>query len=89
MPVPWQYGKPKSSPARGATLSSHGGASSPSQSRPLSVNQSCFVTGCQVKPTVLRMPRANTSWPEPSAFMRVITPYFGSLHTLHGAPIGK
>lgn len=47
------------------------GTSSPIMSAPLSVNQSSCVTGCQSKPTVLRMPRATTSRLLPSAFMRI------------------
>ena len=59
-------------PARGAWFSSSGGASSPSMSRPLSVNHSSFVRGCQSKPTELRTPRAKTSSPVPSGFIRVM-----------------
>ncbi len=72
MVPPWQYGKPKCSPLAGATFNSSGGTSSPIMSRPLSVNQSSFVTGCQSKPTVLRTPLAKTSMPEPSGLIRVM-----------------
>ena len=63
--------------------------SSPIESRPLSVNQSSFVTGCQSNPTVLRTPRAKTSKPVPSGRIRAIEAY-GSLRLqmLQGAPIG-
>jgi hypothetical protein len=58
-------------------------------SRPLSVNQSSRVSGCQAKPTVFRMPRANVSKAEPSGFIRWIAPYMGSgWQMLHGAPTG-
>ena len=40
------------------------------QSRPLSVNHSSRVCGCQSKPTVLRTPLANISVPVPSGFIR-------------------
>ena len=69
---PWQYGKPKWSPSCGARFSSSGGLSSPSQSRPLSVNHSSFVSGCQSNPTVFRTPRATISKPDPSGLRRVI-----------------
>jgi hypothetical protein len=42
------------------------GTSSPSASRPLSVNHSSRVAGCQSNPTLLRTPSANTSIPDPS-----------------------
>src|SRR5450759_2949603 len=66
-----------------------GGLSSPSQSRPLSVNHSSFVSGCQSKPTEFLTPRATISKPEPSDLRRAIEAY-GSLRLqmLHGAPIG-
>lgn len=88
--LPLQYGNPKCWPAFCSRLSSHGGESSPSQSRPLSVNHSSFVWGWKSMPTVLRPPRATTSWPEPSALMRVITLWRSAAasQTLHGAPIG-
>ena len=59
-------------------------------SRPLSVNQSSRVCGCQSKPTVLRTPRANTSSPEPSGFIRMIVENRSSSRsqTLQGAPTG-
>jgi hypothetical protein len=86
----WQYGKPKCIPARGARSSSSGGNSLPSSSRPLSVNHSSWVTGCQAKPTELRTPLANTSSPVPSGCIRAMVPKIGSSRRqmLHGAPIG-
>ena len=72
MSPPWQCGKPKCIPRCGAWFSSSGGTSSPIMSRPLSVNQSSFVTGCQSKPTVFLTPRATTSIAEPSGFSRVM-----------------
>ena len=67
-----------------------GGESSPSQSRPLSVNQSSLVAGCQSNPTVLRMPRAKVSRLVPSGRM---THNHGvavgiASQILHGAPTG-
>ena len=69
MPMAWQYGKPKLAPSMffGMRLSSSSGPALPAQSRPLSVNHNSLVTGCQSKPTVLRMPRATISMPVPSA----------------------
>ena len=71
---PWQCGKPKCIPALGAWFSSSGGTSSPIMSRPLSVNHSSFVCGCQSKPTLFLTPRATTSMAEPSGFSRVMVP---------------
>src|SRR6185436_19365602 len=83
----WQNGKPKCRPGFQATLSSSFGTSSPSASRPLSVNQSSRDVGCQSKPTVLRTPSANISRFDPSGFMRrIVDTRGGDRHTLHGAP---
>ena len=86
----WQYGKPKCIPFFGAWFNSSGGRSSPIQSRPLSVNHSSFVSGCQSKPTVFRTPEAKISRSFPSGFIRMIEAYRPSFfsHTLHGAPTG-
>src|SRR5437667_11248599 len=65
MPLAWQYGNPKFSPALETRFSSSSGPSSPIQSRPLSVNHSSPVFGCQSNPIELRMPRAITSMPDP------------------------
>ena len=62
---------------------------SDTQSRPLSVNQSCFVVGFQSKPTVLRTPRAITSTFLPSRSIRRIWAWVsGGMVMLPGAPIG-
>src|SRR6266403_1411207 len=53
-------------------------------SRPLSVNHSSRVFGCQSKPTVLRTPSANTSRLDPSGFIRNIAAVIGGdRQTLH------
>ncbi len=77
-------------PALGAWLSSSGGTSSPSMSRPLSVNQSSLVSRVPVEARrVLRTPRANTSRPLPSGFMRRIAANGSSIsQMLQGAPTG-
>src|SRR5436190_18891673 len=66
VPLEWQYGKPKFSPDFDTRFNSSSNLASPAQSRPLSVNHSSLVLGCQSKPTELRTPRATTSMPEPS-----------------------
>ena len=68
-------------------FSSSLGRSSPSMSRPLSVNH-IVPSWFQVKPTVLRMPLATSSMPEPSAFMRTSLAWPGASQMLQGAPIG-
>ena len=61
-------------------------------SRPLEVMKSPLVTGCQSKPTLLRMPCAQTSRPLPSGLIRVTDAKTGFSprlsQTLHGAPTG-
>jgi hypothetical protein len=66
-----------------------GGLSSPSMSRPLSVNHSAPSTGFQSKPTLFLTPRAKISRPEPSPFMRRMDAW-GSpgSQMLQGAPTG-
>ncbi len=69
-------------------LSSHGGTSSPSRSRPLSVAKISPVPGWKSNPTVLRSPVAKTSKPVPSGWKRSIAARRESfsLHTLQLEP---
>src|SRR5688572_20509417 len=58
-------------------------------SRPLSENHRAPPTGWKAMPTEFLTPRAYTSRPDPSAFIRTMVAH-GSprSHTLHGPPIG-